>query len=67
MNPYEYFVQASYDSQAINGSRATYDNLISNLTIEDVTFSLSNYLQTHEQVDVFKKINHKIGRDMTIK
>ena len=56
-----------YDGGTINGSKATYDNLIVNLKIEGFKSSLSNKLPTQEKVDYFNKYNsHKIGKDLTI-
>ena len=56
-----------YVGGTINGSKATYDNLIGNLKIEDFKSSLSNKLPTEEEVDNFNKDNsHKIGKDLII-
>ena len=41
--PYEYFGLESYGSGTTSGSKATYDNLIRNLKIEDFKSSLHNY------------------------
>ena len=72
--PYEYFslderdiTTKSYDSEAANGSTATYDNLIDNLKIEDFKSSLHYKLPTQEEVDNFKNENsYKTGKDLTI-
>ena len=65
--PYEYFGLESYDSKAASVSKATYNNLIGNLNIEDFKSSLSNNLLTQEEVDNFNKDNNnKTGKDLTI-
>ena len=65
--PYEYFGLDSYDSEADNGSKATYQKVIDNLKIEDFKSSLSNKLPTQEEVDIFNKGNsQKTGKDLTI-
>ena len=65
--PYEYLGLDSYDSEAASGSKATYDEVIGNLKIEDFKSSLSNKLPTQEEVDIFNKDNsHKTGKDLTI-
>ena len=49
------------------GSKATNDNLIGNLNIEDFKSSLSNKLPTQEEVNIFNKDNsHKTGNNLTI-
>ena len=59
--PYEYFVLESYSS------KATYQEDIGNLKIEDFRFSLHNKLPTQEEVDNFNNENsHKTGKDLTI-
>ena len=72
--PYEHFgldtwgtTAYSYDSEAVNGSKATYQEVIGNLKIEDFKSSLHNKLPTQEEVDNFNDENsHKTGRDLTI-
>ena len=72
--PYEYLgldawgtTTKSYDSETASGSKATYDEVIGNLKIEDFKSSLSNKLPTQEEVDIFNKDNsHKTGKDLTI-
>ena len=72
--PYEYFgldivgtTTKSYDSEAANGSKATCQEVIGNLKIEDFESSLHNKLPTKEKVDNFNNENsHKTGRDLTI-
>ena len=51
--PYEYFGLDDYDSEAGNGSKATYRKLIGNLKIEEFKSSLHNKLPTQEKVDNF--------------
>ena len=64
---YENFGLDSYDSEASSGSKATYDEVIGNLKLEDFKSSLSNKLPTQEEVDIFNKDNsHKTGKDLTI-
>ena len=64
--PYEYFGLYKYDSEAAIGSKATYDEAIGNLKIEDFKSSLHNKLPTQE-VDNFNNENsHKTGKDLTI-
>ena len=64
--PYEYFDLDTYDSEAANGSKAIYQEVIRNLKIEDFKSSLHNKLPTQE-VDNFNNENsHKTGRDLTI-
>ena len=59
--PYEYFGLELYSS------KATYDEVIGNLKIEDFKSSLHNKLPTQEEVDIFNKDNsHKTGKDLTI-
>ena len=59
--PYEYFGLESYSS------KATYQEVIGNLKIEDFKSSLQNKLPTQEEVDNFNKDNsHKTGKDLTI-
>ena len=59
--PYEYFGLESYSS------KATYNNLIGNLKIEDFKSSLHKKLPTQEEVDTFNKENsNKTSRDLTI-
>ena len=56
-----------YDSEAANGSKATYQEVIGNLKIEDFESSLHNKLPTQEDVDIFNKDNrHKTGKDLLI-
>ena len=43
--PYEYFGLDDYDIEAVNGSKATYQEVIGNLKIEDFKSSLHNKLQ----------------------
>ena len=58
---YEYFGLESYSS------KATYDNHIGNLKIEDFKSSLHNKLPTQEEVNIFNNENsHKTGKDLTI-
>ena len=72
--PYEYFglvdlgtTRKSYGSSTTKGSKATYDEAIGNLKIEDFKSSLHNKLPTQEEVDNFKKDNsHKTGKDLTM-
>ena len=72
--PYEYFgldtwgtTTKSYDSEATHGSKATYQEVIGNLKIEDFKYSLSNKLPTQEEVDIFNKANgQKTGKDLVI-
>ena len=66
--PYEYFGLYSnqYGSSTTKGSKATYQEVIGNLKIEDSKSSLHNKLPTQE-VDIFDNENsHKTGRDLTI-
>ena len=59
--PYEYFGLESYSS------KATYQEAIGNLTIEDFKSSLHNKLPTQEEVDNFNNENsNKTGKDLTI-
>ena len=59
--PYEYFGFESYCS------KATYNNLIGNLKIDNFKSSLHNKLPTQEEVDIFNNENsHKTGKDLTI-
>ena len=56
-----------YDSEAAYGSKATYQELMGNLKIEDFKSPLKNKLTTQEEVDNFNKENsHKTGRYLTI-
>ena len=56
-----------YDSEAANGSKATYQEVIGNLKIKDFKSSLHNKLPTQEEVDNFNnEKNHKTGKDLTI-
>ena len=65
--PYEYFGLDDYDSEADNGSKATYQEAIGNLKIEDFKSSLQNKLPTQEEVDNFNNENsHKTEKDLTI-
>ena len=74
--PYEYFGLDSnqlgtmtklYGSSTTKGSKATYQEVIGNLKIEDFKFSLHNKLPTQEEVDNFGNENsHKTGKDLTI-
>ena len=72
--PYEYFglddlgtTTKSYDSEAANGSKVTYQKIIGNLKIEDFKSSLHNKLPTQEEVDnVNNENSHKTGKDLTI-
>ena len=64
---YEYFGLDEYDSEAANGSKATYQENIGNLKTEDLKSSLHNKLPTQEEVDKFNNENsHKTGKDLTI-
>ena len=57
----------SYGSGTTSGSKATYDEAIGNLKIEDFKSSLHNKLPTQEEVNSFNKDNnHKTGKDLTI-
>ena len=59
--PYEYFGLELYSS------KATYQEAIGNLEIEDFNSSLHNKLPTQEEVDNFNNENsHKTGKDLTI-
>ena len=59
--PYEYFGLELYSS------KATYQEAIGNLKIEDFKSSLHNKLPTQEEVDYFNNENsHKSGKDLTI-
>ena len=49
--PYEYFGLDTYNSEAANGSKPTYQEVIGNLEIEDFKSSLHNKLLTQEEVD----------------
>ena len=53
--PYEYFGLDSYDSEAANGSKATYQEVIGNLKTEHFKSSLSNKLPTQEEVYTFNR------------
>ena len=65
--PYENFGLDDYDSEVANGSKATYQEVIGNLKIEDFKSSLHNKLPTQEEVDNFNnENNHKTGKDLTI-
>ena len=71
--PYEYFgldlgtTTKSYGSEAANGSKATCQEVIGNLKIENFKSSLHNKLPTQEEVDIFNNENsHKTGKDLTI-
>ena len=65
--PYEYFGLDTYDSEAADSSKTTYQEVIGNLKIEDFKSSLSIKLPTQEEIDFFNKINsHKTGKDLTI-
>ena len=66
--PYEYFGLDDYDSEAASGSKATYQEVIGNLKIEDFKSSLhNNKLPTEEEVDNFNNGNSKkTGKDLTI-
>ena len=74
--PYEYFgfdsnqlgtTTKSYGSSTTKGSKATYDEAIGNLKIEDFKSSLHNKLPSQEEVNIFNKENsHKTGKDLTI-
>ena len=65
--PYEYFGLDSYDSEAANGSKATYQEVIGNLKIEYFKYSLLYKLPTQEEVDIFNKDNsNKTGQNLTI-
>ena len=72
--PYENFglyklgtTTKSYDSEASSASKATYDEAIGNLKIEDFKSSLHNNLPTQVEVDNFNSENsHKTGEDLTI-
>ena len=59
--PYEYFGLESYSS------KATYQEAIGNLKIEDFKSSLHNKLPTQEEVDNFNNENiHKTGKNLTV-
>ena len=74
--PYEYFGLDSLGRASGLGSptttksyssKATYQEAIGNLKIEDFKSSLHNKLPTKEDVDIFNKDNsHKTGKDLTI-
>ena len=65
--PYEYFCLDTYDSEAANGSKSTYQEVIGNLKIEDFKSSLHNKLPTQDELDNFNNENsHKTGRDLTL-
>ena len=65
--PYEYIGLDDYDSEAANGSKATYQEVIGNLKIEDFKSSLHNKLPKQEEVDSFNNENsNKTGKDLTI-
>ena len=56
-----------YDSEAASGSKATCDEVIGNLKIEDSKSSLNNNLPTQEEVDNFNnEDSDKTGRDLNI-
>ena len=57
----------SYGSSTTKGSKATYQEVIGNLKIEDFKSSLHNKLSTQEEVYIFNKDNsHETGKDLTI-
>ena len=57
----------SYGSSTTKGSKATYQEVIGNLKIEDFKSSLHNKLPTQEEVDNFNNENsNKTGKDLTI-
>ena len=63
---HEYFGLDTYDSEAVNVSKATYQEVIGNLKKEIFKSSPSNKLPTQE-VDIFNKDNsRKTGKDLTI-
>ena len=72
--PYEYFGLTTYDSEAARGtttmsygSKATYQEVIGNLKIEEFKSSLHNKLPTQEEVENFNnESSHKTGKDLTI-
>ena len=74
--PYQYFgldsnqlgtTTKSYGSSTTKGSKATYDEAIGNLKVEDFKSSLHNKLPTQEEVNSFNKDNSlKTGKDLTI-
>ena len=65
--PYDYFGLDTYDSEAANGSKAIYQEVIGNLKIEDFKCSLHKKLPTQqEEVYIFNKDSHKTGKDLTI-
>ena len=65
--PSEYFGLDTYDSEAASGSKATNQEVIGKLKIEDFKSSLSKKLPTQEEVDIFNKDNSlKTGKDLTI-
>ena len=72
--PYEYFgldelgtTTKSYGRGTTSGSKATYDEAIGNLKIEDFKSSLHNKLPTQEEVHNFNNENsHKTGKDLNI-
>ena len=64
--PYEYFGLDDYDSEAANGSKATYQEVIGNLKIEDFKSSLHNKLPTQEVENFNNENSNKTGKDLTI-
>ena len=65
--PFEHFGFHSYGSGTINGSKATYKEVICNQNIEVFKPSLSNKFPTPEEVDKFNKDNsQKTGKDLII-
>ena len=74
--PYQYFgldsnqlgtTTKSYGSSTTKGSKATYDEAIGNLKVEDFKSSLHNKLPTQEEVNSFNKDNSlKTVKDLTI-
>ena len=66
--PYEYFgLESLRTTTKSYSSKATYQEAIGNLKIEDFKSSLHNILPTQEEVDNFNNENsHKTGKDLTI-
>ena len=66
--PYEYFGLESLRTTAKSySSKATYQEAIGNLKIEDFKSSLHSKLPTQEEVDKFNNENsHKTGKELTI-
>ena len=66
--PYEYFgLESLRTTTKSYSSKATYQEAIGNLKIEDFISSLHNKLPTQEEVDNFNNENsHKTSKDLTI-